>query len=72
MIKEKKQNNFLAVGILCGCLIGFTMGFSAHDSAHTCPVMKKHAIGYSVISESTVLTCCNEVQTYDWHINPIN
>jgi len=63
-----KQKSLLAVGILCGCLIGFVMGFDAHISAHTCPVAKKHTIGYTVLSESTVLTCCNEVQTYDWHV----
>jgi hypothetical protein len=55
------------VALLLGCLVGFAMGHAFFFKTHVCPVAKKHAVGYSVVSSDKIVTCCSDTLTYNWN-----
>lgn len=56
----------ILVAMFLGVTLGFVLGYKVRTLNHHCEVAAKHAIGYTVLSSTSVKTCCGDVVTYNW------
>ena len=59
----------VAVALVCGCLVGFAIGYRFFNGTHKCPLPPRHHIGYSIVDVNTIRTCCNEVRHHHWQVS---